>query len=194
MQRKASKPREYSKKINRNGRTESNTSSSGRRLPRSGMRMANTVVGPAYYHLGVIDILQTWTFQKRMERFVKIAFKGVDGDGLSAIPPKLYQARFQLKMADILGVEDLVNGDNANLDLFTQQNSHMDVDTQQVDQQFNSIQSIRSLASSELVAINPMDSHYANSRSSSNLRQRSTENSQSVGQDTEEYTGIDYHL
>ncbi|KAF1786157.1 Phosphatidylinositol-4-phosphate 5-kinase, N-terminal domain [Phytophthora cactorum] len=193
MQRKASKPREYSKNRSRNGRTESNTSSSGRRLPRSGMRMANTVVGPAYYHLGVIDILQTWTFQKRMERFFKIAFKGVDGDGLSAIPPKLYQARFQLKMADILGVEDLVSGDNANLDLFTQQNSHMDVDTQQVDQQFN-IQSIRSLASSELVAINPMDSHYANSRSSSNLRQRSTENSQSVGQDTEEYTGIDYHL
>ncbi|KAG7375772.1 phosphatidylinositol-4-phosphate 5-kinase-like protein 1 [Phytophthora pseudosyringae] len=192
MKRKASKPREFSKSRNRNGRTESNTSSSGRRLPRSGMRMANTVVGPAYYHLGVIDILQTWTFQKRMERFIKIAFKGVDGDGLSAIPPKLYQARFQLKMADILGVEDLVSNDNANLDLFTQQNSHMDVDTQQVDQQF-SIQSIRSLASSELVAINPMDSHYAHSRSSSNLRQRSTE-SQSVGQDTEEYTGIDYHL
>ncbi|RLN67376.1 hypothetical protein BBJ29_004892 [Phytophthora kernoviae] len=186
MHRKASKPREFSRS-NHGARTVSNTSSSGRRLPRDGMRMANTVVGPAYYHLGVIDILQTWTFQKRMERFVKIAFKGVDGDGLSAIPPKLYQARFQLKMADILGVEDLVNGDNAAMELFTQQNSHMDVDTQQVDQQFN-IQSIRSLASSELVAINPMDSQYAHSRSSSNLRQRSTENSQSVGQDTEEYT------
>ncbi|TDH67654.1 hypothetical protein CCR75_002844 [Bremia lactucae] len=193
MKRKASKPREYPKNHGCNGRTASNTSSSGRRLPRSGMRMANTVVGPAYYHLGVIDILQTWTFQKRMERLFKIVFRGVDGDGLSAIPPKLYQARFQLKMADILGVEDLVSGDNSNLDLFTQQNSHMDVDTQQADQQYN-IQSIRSLASSELVAINPMDSHYANSRSSSILRQRSTENSQSVGQDTEEYTGIDYHL
>ncbi|CEG49730.1 Phosphatidylinositol-4-phosphate-5-kinase (PIPK-D1/GPCR-PIPK/PiGK1) [Plasmopara halstedii] len=192
MQRKASKPRDFMNNRSRNGRTESNTSSSGRRLPRSGMRMANTVVGPAYYHLGVIDILQTWTLQKRMERFFKIVFRGVDGDGLSAIPPKLYQARFQLKMADILGVEDLVSG-NADLDIFTQQNSHMDVDTQQVDQQY-SIQSIRSLASSELVAINPLDSHYANSRSSSILRQRSTENSQSVGQDTEEYTGIDYHL
>ena len=154
--------------------------------------MANTVVGPAYYHLGVIDILQTWTYKKRMERFFKIVFRGVDGDGLSAISPKLYQARFQLKMADILGVEDLVSGDNASHDLFTQQNAHMDVDTQQADQQYN-VQSIRSLTSSELVAINPVDSHY-NSRSSSNLRQRNTENSQSVGQDTEEYTGIDYHL
>ncbi|CAH0491030.1 unnamed protein product [Peronospora farinosa] len=189
MQRKASKPPEYSHTPSRKGRVESTTSSSGRRLPRSGMRMANTVVGPAYYHLGVIDILQTWTYQKRMERFFKIAFRGVDGDGLSAISPKLYQARFQLKMADILGVEDLVNGDH---DLFTQQNAHMDVDTQQEDQQFN-VHSIRSLASSELVAINPLDSHY-NSRSSLTLRQRSTENSQSVGQDTEEYTGIDYHL
>uniref|UniRef100_M4B1J9 PIPK domain-containing protein n=1 Tax=Hyaloperonospora arabidopsidis (strain Emoy2) TaxID=559515 RepID=M4B1J9_HYAAE len=194
MPRKASKPREYSKDRSRNGRTESSTSSSGRRLPRSGMRMANTVVGPAYYHLGVIDILQTWTYQKRVERLFKIAFRGVDGDGLSAIPPKLYQARFQLKMADILGVEDLVSGDGINPDLFTQQNSHMDVDTQQVDQQQHNIQSIRSLTSSELVAINPLDSHYASSRSSSILRQRSTENSQSVGQDTEEYTGIDYHL
>ncbi|KAI9908327.1 hypothetical protein PsorP6_004563 [Peronosclerospora sorghi] len=193
MPRKASKPLEYSNSRSRNGRAGSNTSSSGRRLPRSGMRMANTVVGPAYYHLGVIDILQTWTLKKRMERFFKIAFKGVDGDGLSAIPPKLYQARFQLKMADILGIDDLVNGDQANMDLFTQQNSHMDVDTQQADRQY-SIQSIRSLASSELVAINAMDSHYTNSRSSSTLRQRSTENSQSVGQDTEEYTGIDYHL
>ncbi|CAH0477879.1 unnamed protein product [Peronospora belbahrii] len=193
QQKGSSKPHEYLQNASRHGRAGSNTSSSGRRLPRSGMRMANTVVGPAYYHLGVIDILQTWTFKKRMERIFKIVFRGVDGDGLSAIAPKVYQARFQLKMADILGVEDLINGDNANQNLFVQQNSHMDVDTQQTDQQFN-IQSIRSLTSSELVAINPLDSHYASSRSSSNLRQRSTENSQSVGQDTEEYTGIDYHL
>jgi len=177
----------------RTTRTESNTSvsSSGRRLPRSGMRMANTVVGPAYYHLGVIDILQTWTFQKRLERFFKIAFKGVDGDGLSAIAPKLYKKRFQLKMADILGVEELVGLEG--LDLFTQQNSHMDVETDRTSHA--NIQSIRSLPSSELVGLSTMGSHYADSRSSSSgLRQRGLENSQSVGQDTDEYSGIDYHL
>lgn len=177
----------------RNTRTESNTSvsSSGRRLPRSGMRMANTVVGPAYYHLGIIDILQTWTFGKRSERFFKIAFKGVDGDGLSAIPPKMYKKRFQLKMADILGVEEFVGLDG--LDLFTQQNSHMDVDTDRTSHA--NIQSIRSLPSSELVGIAGLDSHYTDSHSSSSaLRQRSLENSQSVGQDTDEYSGIDYHL
>lgn len=177
----------------RHTRTESNTSvsSSGRRLPRSGMRMANTVVGPAYYHLGVIDILQTWTLKKRMERFFKIAFKGVDGDGLSAIPPRLYKKRFQLKMADILGVEELVGVEG--LDLFSQQNSHMDVETDRTSRA--NIQSIRSLPSSELVGLSAMDSHYADSRSSSSaLRQRSLEHSQSVGQDTDEYSGIDYHL
>uniref|UniRef100_K3X7U0 PIPK domain-containing protein n=1 Tax=Globisporangium ultimum (strain ATCC 200006 / CBS 805.95 / DAOM BR144) TaxID=431595 RepID=K3X7U0_GLOUD len=181
----------------RNTRSESNASvsSSGRRLPRSGMRMANTVVGPAYYHLGVIDILQTWTFKKRMERFFKIVFKGVDGDGLSAIQPKLYKVRFQSKLAEILGVEDIVGTDNA--DLFTQQNSHMDVDTARTSH-FN-VQSIRSLPSTDHHFLSSVDSHYADSRSSSNvLRQRSLEgshsHSQSVGQDTEEYSGIDYHL
>ncbi|GAB9464791.1 Phosphatidylinositol-4-phosphate-5-kinase [Globisporangium polare] len=179
----------------RNTRSESNASvaSSGRRLPRSGMRMANTVVGPAYYHLGVIDILQTWTLKKRMERFFKIVFKGVDGNGLSAIQPKLYKVRFQAKLAEILGVDDIVGTDT--LDLFTQQNSHMDMDTRDTAQ--INVQSIRSLPSSDHHFLSSVDSHYAESRSSSNvLRQRSLEhsNSQSVGQDTEEYAGIDYHL
>ncbi|OQS01308.1 phosphatidylinositol-4-phosphate-5-kinase (PIPK-D1/GPCR-PIPK) [Achlya hypogyna] len=95
-------------------------------LPRSGMRMANTVVGPAYYHLGVIDILQTWTFQKRMERFFKIHFRRVDGDGLSAIEPALYKKRFQLKMADMLGVKDLINFGQKD---FVGQSSHMDLES-----------------------------------------------------------------
>ncbi|TMW57762.1 hypothetical protein Poli38472_014365 [Pythium oligandrum] len=177
----------------RNERVASNASvsSSGRRLPRSGMRLANTVVGPAYYHLGIIDILQTWTLQKRLERFFKIAFKGVDGDGLSAIPPKLYKKRFQLKMADILGVEDVVSDDH--MDIFTQQNSHMDVDTTRV--QLSHVQSIRALPSLDHHHLSSMDSHY--DRTSKTLRQRSldrSQSSQSVGQDTEEYSGIDYHL
>ncbi|OQS05145.1 phosphatidylinositol-4-phosphate-5-kinase (PIPK-D1/GPCR-PIPK) [Thraustotheca clavata] len=96
------------------------------RKPRSGMRMANTVVGPAYYHIGIIDILQTWTFQKKMERFFKINFRRVDGDGLSAIEPELYKKRFQLKMADMLGVKDqlLINQKD-----FLGQHSHMDLES-----------------------------------------------------------------
>lgn len=156
------------------------------------MRLANTVVGPAYYHLGLIDILQTWTLKKRMERVLKIAFKGVDGDGLSAIQPTLYKKRFQQKMADILGVEDLV-GQGAD-DVFAQQNSHMDLDTERVSQL--NVQLIRELTTNDHLV--SADAHYVDGRYSRNqMRQRSFDrsaSSQSVGQDTEEYAGIDYHL
>lgn len=171
--------------------SNASVSSSGRRLPRSGMRLANTVVGPAFYHLGIIDILQTWTLKKRTERFLKIAFKGVDGDGLSAIPPRLYKDRFQAKMADILNVEELAEKDN--MELFTQQNSHMDVDTAQLSPL--NVQSRRSAPSSDRF-ISSMDAHYVDGArpGSTSLRHRGFETSQSVGQDTEEYSGIDYHL
>ncbi|CAK4081290.1 unnamed protein product [Aphanomyces euteiches] len=98
--------------------------------PRSGRRDANTVVGPAYYHLGIIDILQTWTFEKRMERFLKIHLRRVDGDGLSAIEPEKYKKRFQAKMADILGVSHLIAGtDTSPHDIYTAiQNSQMDIE------------------------------------------------------------------
>ncbi|KAJ0399198.1 hypothetical protein ATCC90586_000040 [Pythium insidiosum] len=186
--------RKVSRQRDHRSTSNASVSSSGRRLPRSGMRMANTVVGPAYYHLGIIDILQTWTFDKRMERFAKIVFKGVDGDGLSAIPPKIYKKRFQHKMADILGVEDLVGSDGQ--DVFTQQNSHMDVDTSQ--EPAMNVATFRSLPSTDHHFVPTLDVHVADGRGSSrHRRQRPLEqshSSQSVGQDTEEYSGIDYHL
>ena len=48
--------------------------------------------------MGIIDILQTWNWQKRAERFVK-ALRGMDIDGLSAIEPKQYRRRFVEEMA-----------------------------------------------------------------------------------------------
>ncbi|KAF0682461.1 Aste57867_25413 [Aphanomyces stellatus] len=102
--------------------------------PRSGKRVANTVVGPAYYHLGLIDILQTWTFEKRMERFLKIHLRRVDGDGLSAIEPEKYKKRFQAKMAEILGVSHLLDPDAApQRDLYQAvQSSQMDIEASDV--------------------------------------------------------------
>ncbi|DAZ96107.1 TPA: hypothetical protein N0F65_000655 [Lagenidium giganteum] len=183
----------YGRKKQREARTASNASmsSSGRRLPRSGMRMANTVVGPAYYHLGIIDILQTLTLNKRLERFSKIVFKGVDADGLSAIQPELYKERFQAKMADILNVEDLVDADTS--DHFTQQNSHMDVDTSRGSHL--NIHSMRSVTTDHFVSA--MDAHYVDGGRGDghgSLRHRGLDNAQTVGQPTEEYSGIDYHL
>lgn len=124
--------------------TPESNASSGRRMPRGGMRMANTVVGPAYYYIGVIDILQTWTLKKRAERYVKIHLKRVDGDGLSAIEPKLYKERFQAKMSDILGIEQDEDRLSENA-AFIHQTAHMDIEPTT---SLNPVQLLRSLDSS----------------------------------------------
>lgn len=48
------------------------------------------VVGPDCYYMGIIDFQQQWTWSKRLERQIKIMFKGADADGLSAMPPQQY--------------------------------------------------------------------------------------------------------
>ncbi|TDH70863.1 hypothetical protein CCR75_001209 [Bremia lactucae] len=65
---------------------------------------ACVVVGPDFYTLGVVDMLQTWTWSKRLERLWKTIVLRRDGLGISAAPPKLYADRFQRKMRDILMV------------------------------------------------------------------------------------------
>mmetsp|Transcript_4126 Transcript_4126/g.6189 ORF Transcript_4126/g.6189 Transcript_4126/m.6189 type:complete len:131 (+) Transcript_4126:1-393(+) len=65
------------------------------------------VVGPCAYYMGIIDFQQKWTFSKKMERFLKLNFSGVDPDGLSAIAPDIYKERFIRKIEDILDFEDL---------------------------------------------------------------------------------------
>ncbi|KAF1792065.1 Phosphatidylinositol-4-phosphate 5-kinase, N-terminal domain [Phytophthora cactorum] len=75
-------------------------------LPRvaTGTRRANTVVGPSIYYFGLIDILQTWNMDKKLERFAKTKMLAKDADGLSAIPPAAYCERFKRKMGEILSV------------------------------------------------------------------------------------------
>jgi len=58
-----------------------------------GMR-ARVVEGPGTYYAGIIDILQEWNFEKKVERFLKIYFKRYDADGISAIEPLAYSERF----------------------------------------------------------------------------------------------------
>lgn len=65
---------------------------------------AGYVVGPAYYYVGLIDILQAWTLQKKVERFFKTTFLGKDPDGLSAIEPRRYQERFEAKIRDLIEI------------------------------------------------------------------------------------------
>lgn len=75
-------------------------------LPRlgTGTRRANTVVGPSIYYFGLIDILQTWNMDKKLERFAKTKVLGKDPEGLSAIAPTAYCDRFKRKMGEILSV------------------------------------------------------------------------------------------
>ena len=47
-------------------------------------------VGDNMYFMGVIDILQQWTLQKKMERFLKVLFLRKDPRGLSAVEPSWY--------------------------------------------------------------------------------------------------------
>lgn len=65
---------------------------------------ACVVAGPDFYTLGLVDMLQTWTWTKRLERLWKTFVLRHDGMGISAAPPKLYAERFQRKMRDILMV------------------------------------------------------------------------------------------
>ncbi|CAI5733094.1 unnamed protein product [Peronospora destructor] len=76
----------------------------GRRTLEMHGYQATVVVGPDCYTLGVVDMLQTWTWSKRLERLWKTLVLRHDRLGISAAPPKLYAKRFQRKMRDILMV------------------------------------------------------------------------------------------
>ena len=70
------------------------------------MMRARCVVGPEFFYMGVIDMLQEWSMKKKIERFAKIVFKRVEGDGLSAIEPVSYKKRFQNKVTAIFEISD----------------------------------------------------------------------------------------
>ncbi|KAK1937013.1 Phosphatidylinositol 4-phosphate 5-kinase type-1 alpha [Phytophthora citrophthora] len=66
------------------------------------LRAAEVVIGPGFYYIGVIDMLQTWNWSKRIERFMKTIIFRKDPDGISAMPPKPYRDRFHRKLREII--------------------------------------------------------------------------------------------
>lgn len=64
------------------------------------------VVGPDCYYIGIIDFQQKWTWNKFMERWLKILVSGKDADGLSAIETDTYFHRFCEKMEDLFHLPD----------------------------------------------------------------------------------------
>ena len=57
--------------------------------------------GNEVYHIGLIDYLQKWDSNKKLERLVKTRFLNKDGRWLSAIEPREYQRRFVDQMKKI---------------------------------------------------------------------------------------------
>lgn len=51
--------------------------------------------GKRVYHIAIIDYLQEWNMQKKLERFTKTVLLGKDGPTLSAIEPEAYATRFR---------------------------------------------------------------------------------------------------
>ncbi|TMW55381.1 hypothetical protein Poli38472_013272 [Pythium oligandrum] len=72
--------------------------------PTRSVRKSERVFGPGFYHIGIIDILQQWNTQKKLERFWKVRFQQCDPQGLSAIDPVRYQKRFEAKMLEIIAI------------------------------------------------------------------------------------------
>lgn len=67
------------------------------RAYRGGLR-STIVEGPGIYYMGIIDVLQTYTIVKRLERWLKIYFACANGRGLSVMPPDEYAARFRTRV------------------------------------------------------------------------------------------------
>ncbi len=55
---------------------------------------AGLVEGPGTYYFGIIDILEEWSWKKKLERYMKIYLRFLDGDGISAMAPADYASRF----------------------------------------------------------------------------------------------------
>jgi len=66
------------------------------------------------YYVGVIDILQLYDFNKKLERFLKIYFVRKSADGISAIPTDPYKTRFIKRMYQI--IQDVCPEEDRNSD------------------------------------------------------------------------------
>ena len=53
------------------------------------------------YHISLIDYLQEWDTNKKLERFAKCKLQNADEKGLSAIEPSDYQKRFFYFVRDV---------------------------------------------------------------------------------------------
>ena len=74
-----------------------------------GLRPA-VVEAPSIYYIGIIDVLQQWTWSKWGERWLKVVFLWRSSTGVSAIPPGEYAERFRARVVSQL-LDGFVDGD-----------------------------------------------------------------------------------
>jgi len=86
-----------------------------------GMR-AQVIEGPGLYYMGIIDTLQTYTWKKKAETFLKTYVKRDDGNGISCVPPNQYQRRFMNYLKNIIVTDNEYYSElKMDRDDFTQQ-------------------------------------------------------------------------
>ena len=59
---------------------------------------------PSECLFGIVDFLQEWNIEKRIEQIYKVYFKRHDKDGLSCVEPVYYKDRFLSKCAEVFDV------------------------------------------------------------------------------------------
>ncbi len=74
-----------------------------------GLRAA-VVEAPSIYYIGIIDVLQEWTWGKWAERWAKVLCMWRASTGVSAIPPPEYAERFRARVVSQL-LDGFVDGD-----------------------------------------------------------------------------------
>lgn len=66
---------------------------------------AKSVTGNAIYYMGIVDFLQDWSLNKKIERVAKIYLQRSDPQGISVMEPGPYRDRFQNKMDEVFDIQ-----------------------------------------------------------------------------------------
>jgi len=65
---------------------------------------AEMIEGPGIYYIGIIDMLQKWNYNKKLERYVKVYVRFKDPNGISCVEPIYYRKRF-LRRIKSMGIQ-----------------------------------------------------------------------------------------
>ncbi|ETO15687.1 G-protein-coupled receptor family protein [Reticulomyxa filosa] len=94
-------PESFSLKPDHRPRAPTYTSSKDTVGNHNNAECARAIEGPGIYFVGIIDMLQKWDTNKKVESYVKNYLRCKDRNGLSCVEPGFYRTRFLRKMLAI---------------------------------------------------------------------------------------------